>query len=174
MKEEEKEILIFLKGYLSAISVLNSFTNNHLIADVVYLEIDAKSSIEEILVEICKTDKFVFTIKELGKLGPEIKKILPKYTERFIMKIAETRTYPFNNLDTKKREELINEIKAPIEDVDFSYTICHLLDKLITQDDKKYRVEVNDSKGPLYSLVDDTFLVKGEKRAIFIKFGLVD
>jgi len=36
------------------------------------------------------------------------------------------------------------------------------------------KVEVNDFKGPFYSIVDDTFLVKGEKRAIFIKFGLTD
>jgi hypothetical protein len=35
-------------------------------------------------------------------------------------------------------------------------------------------VKVNDSKGPFYSLQDDSFIIKGVKRAIYIKFGITD
>ena len=172
--EEEDDVLKYLKGYLSAISALNSFTNEHLIADVNSFEIDPKCTLEEILVEICRTDKYTFEINRIGSLETELKKILPRYTERFIAKIAETRAYPFWDLDEEKRNEIISEVKAPIDEIDFSYTICSMINKLIVEHDKIYKVKVSDSKGPFYSLQDDSFIIKGVKRAIFFKFGITD
>ena len=172
--EKEEDILKYLKGYLSAISALNSFTNEHLIADVNSFEIDPKSKLEEILIKICRTDKYTFEVNKIGNLETELKKILPKYTERFIAKIAETRAYPFGDLDEERRNEIISEVKAPIDEIDFSYTICSMINKLIVEHDEIYKVKVNDSKGPFYSLQDDSFLIKGVKRAIYLKLGITD
>lgn len=172
--DKEGDTLKYLQGYLGAISALNSFTNEHLIAKVKSFEVHPNSNLEEILVDICKTDKYTFTIKRVGRLESELKRILAKYTERFITKIAETRAYPFWELDSEKRDEIIEEVKAPIDDIDFSYTICSLVNKLILENDEIYKVIVNDSEGPFYSLQDDSYIVKGEKRVIYIKFGITD
>lgn len=172
--EDDQSTLMYLKGFLGAISALNSFTNEYLIAQVNIHNINPESSLEVILNDICQTDKYVYTINRIGNMESELKRILPKYTERFIIKIAETRHYPFWGLDKEQQNEIINEIKNPIDEINFSFSICDQINKLLKNGDEFYKVKIDDSLGPFYSLENDTFLIKGINRAIFIKFGISD
>lgn len=170
----ENELMIYLKGYLTAMSTLNSFTNDHLMAYVNVHKVDNRQSVVEVMNQICRTTDYKYEITRIGAIERELKKVLPYYTERFIRKIAETRAYPFHELDTAVKNEILEEIKAPIEEIDFTYTICDLINQLIHPQDEIYKIVVDDTQGPFYSLKDDTFLIKGDDRAIHIKFGITD
>lgn len=145
-----------------------------LIAEVDIHEIDPKSSLEEILSTVLKTSEYKYRISPVRHLNEALKKLLPKYAEKFIWKIAETRAYPIMALGKSAREEIFDEIKAPIDEIDFSYFICDKLDKLTNEKDEYFKVEVDDRNGPVYANYHETFLVRGERRVIFIKFGNVD
>ena len=170
----EEHKLIYLNGYFRAIQCLNSFTNDVLIAEITKHNYNQNISLEENLTNVYKTDKYIIQLTRDGNLPKTIKSLFSKYAERFISKIAQSRYYPFHELSQEEKDELINDVKKPIEEVDFSYSIYSLLSDIISEEDITYRVMINDSKGPFYALQHDTFIIHNNKRLLNLKLGIAD